>query len=44
MDVEIESRSPAQPGEKRFVSDGRWRWIVDGGGEAHASIAVTPAE
>jgi acyl-ACP thioesterase len=41
LDVEIEYRSPAQPGEKRLIAEGHWRWIVDGGGEAHASIAIS---
>jgi acyl-ACP thioesterase len=43
IDVEIEYRSPAQPGEKRLLRDGEWRWIIDGGGEPHASIAIAPA-
>ena len=46
LDVEIEFRSPAQPGEKLFVRSGRHRWIVDPAGELHASIAIgeqTPA-
>jgi acyl-ACP thioesterase len=40
IDVEIEHRSPAQPGEKRVVRDGPWRWIVDPGGEVHASLFI----
>jgi acyl-ACP thioesterase len=40
LDVEIEFRSPAQPGEKLFVRNGRHRWIVDPSGELHASIAL----
>jgi len=43
MDLEIEYRSPAQPGDKLFVRDGRWRWIV-GEDEINASIAITPAD
>jgi hypothetical protein len=37
--VEIEFRSPAQPGEKLVLSDGARRWIV-GDGETHASIVM----
>jgi acyl-ACP thioesterase len=33
IDVEIEHRTPAQPGDKRVLSDGAWRWILDPGGE-----------
>jgi acyl-ACP thioesterase len=44
IDVEIEYRAPAQPGEKRLIADGQWRWIVDGGGEAHASIVIAGAD
>ncbi len=40
LDVEMEFRSPAQPGEKLFVRSGRHRWIVDPSGELHASIAL----
>lgn len=39
LDVEIEFRSPAQPGEKMVLAEGSRRWIVDGG-ETHASIAI----
>lgn len=39
LDVEIEFRSPAQPGEKLVLSDGARRWIV-GDGETHASIVM----
>lgn len=42
IDVEIEYRSPAQPGEQRVLLDGPWRWIVSVGGETHASIIVDP--
>ena len=39
-DVEIEYRSPAQPGEMRILrQDGR-RWIVSPDGETHASIII----
>ena len=40
VDVEIEFRTPAQPGEKRVLRDGDRRWIVSGDGEPHASIHV----
>ena len=39
LDVEIEFRSAAQPGEMLVLSDGARRWIV-GDGETHASIMV----
>ena len=39
LDVEIEFRSPAQPGEKLVLSDGARRWIV-GDGETNASIVI----
>ena len=39
IDVEIEFRTAAQPGEKLVLSDGALRWIV-GDGETHASIMV----
>jgi acyl-ACP thioesterase len=40
IDVEVEYRAPAQPGEKVVLRDGNRRWIVDGEGETHASILV----
>jgi acyl-ACP thioesterase len=40
LDVEIEFRSPAQPGEKLILRDGSRRWIVDAGGETHASLWI----
>ena len=40
LDVEIEYRTPAQPGSKRVVSDGDYRWIVGEDGELHASIRL----
>lgn len=43
IDVEIEYRSPAQPGEQRVLREGAWRWIVGAGGETHASIIVGSA-
>lgn len=40
LDVEIEFRAPAQPGEKRIVRDRNRRWILGEGDEIHASIAI----
>jgi acyl-ACP thioesterase len=40
LDVEIEYRSPAQPGDKLILRDGSRRWIVGADGETHASVAV----
>jgi acyl-ACP thioesterase len=40
LDVEIEYRAPAQPGAKRVVSNGSYRWIVGDGDELHASIRM----
>jgi acyl-ACP thioesterase len=40
IDAEIEYRTPAQAGEKHFRRDGEWRWILDPGGEVHASMLV----
>lgn len=40
MDVEIEHRTPAQPGDKRVLREGARRWIVDLGGEVHASMVI----
>jgi acyl-ACP thioesterase len=42
IDVEIEYRSPAQPGEQRVLQNGGRRWIVSSSGETHASIIVRP--
>ena len=39
LDVEIEFRSAAQPGDKVMLRDGARRWIV-GDGETHASILL----
>jgi acyl-ACP thioesterase len=38
LDVEIEYRTPAQPGAKRVVRHGDYRWIVGDDDELHASI------
>jgi acyl-ACP thioesterase len=42
IDVEIEFRTPCQPGEKRLLRQGARRWIVDGE-EIHASVLVADA-
>jgi acyl-ACP thioesterase len=41
IDVEMEFRNPAQPGEKLVLGDGERRWIVDGDGDVHASVVLT---
>jgi acyl-ACP thioesterase len=43
IDVEVEYRAPAQPGTKKIVRQGGWRWIVGQDGELHASIAIAIA-
>lgn len=43
IDVELEFRTPAQPGPKRIVSAGDHRWIVDPAGELHASLLISAA-
>jgi acyl-ACP thioesterase len=43
IDVEIEFRTPSQPGEKLVLRDGDRRWIVSADGETHASIVVAAA-
>ncbi len=40
IDVEIEYRSPAQPGDKLVLRNGARRWIVSPDGETHASLLV----
>ena len=40
IDLEIEYRSPAQPGETRVLRDGTRRWIVSPEGETYASIII----
>jgi acyl-ACP thioesterase len=44
IDVEIEHRSAAQPGEKVVLRDGTFRWIVSADGEIHASLIVINQE
>jgi acyl-ACP thioesterase len=40
IDVELEFRTPCQPGEKILLRDGARRWIVGGEGETHASMLL----
>jgi len=40
IDVEIEYRSPAQPGDMLVLRDGPRRWIVGGEAETHASLII----
>jgi acyl-ACP thioesterase len=40
LEVELEHRSPAQPGEKLILGAGSRRWIVDPAGELHASLLI----
>ena len=40
IDVEIEYRSPAQPGVMRVLRDGARRWIVNSEEEIHASLII----
>jgi acyl-ACP thioesterase len=44
IDVEIEYRSPAQPGEKAVLRNGTRRWILSPDGETHASLIVINRE
>ncbi|MFZ1995039.1 MAG: acyl-ACP thioesterase domain-containing protein [Solirubrobacteraceae bacterium] len=44
VDVEIEYRTPAQPGAKRVVRHGSYRWIVGDDDELHASIRLGGAD
>jgi hypothetical protein len=44
MDVEIEYRSPAQPGEKTLLRHGARRWIISPDGETHASLIVVDGQ
>jgi acyl-ACP thioesterase len=44
LDVEIEYRAPAQPGAKRVLRNGGYRWIVGDGDELHASIRLGAAD
>jgi acyl-ACP thioesterase len=40
LDVELEYRTPAQPGDKRVLQSGDRRWIVGSDGELHASFRL----
>ena len=40
IDVEIEFRTPSQPGEKQILTIGPRRWITNGNGEVHASVLI----
>lgn len=40
IDVEIEYRSPAQPGDMLVLREGPRRWIVSGDDETHASLII----
>jgi acyl-ACP thioesterase len=40
FDAEMEFRTPAQPGEKRVLRDGRQRWVIGSEGEVHASVVL----
>ena len=42
LDVEIEYRSPAQPGDKVVLRNGTCRWILGPDGETHASLIILP--
>jgi len=40
IDAEMEFRTPAQPGEKRYLSAGNRRWLTAEDGELHASLLI----
>ena len=40
LDVELEFRTPAQPGTFAVLAEGRRRWVVAEAGEVHASFAL----
>ena len=42
IDVELEFRTPAQPGEHAVLRDGARRWVVAGDGTVHASFLLGP--
>jgi acyl-ACP thioesterase len=45
LEVEMEHRSPAQPGEHLLLGAGPWRWIASADGEVHASaLTAHPAK
>jgi acyl-ACP thioesterase len=41
IDVEVEYRTPAQPGTKRLLRNGSRRWIAGDDGEVHASAVIS---
>jgi acyl-ACP thioesterase len=41
IDVEMEFRNPAQPGEKLVLGNGARRWIVAADGDVHASVVLS---
>ena len=41
IDVEMEFRNAAQPGQKLVLGDGARRWIVGGDGDVHASVVMS---
>jgi len=40
IDLEMEFRTPAQPGHKRWLADGQRRWLCGDEGELHASLLI----
>jgi acyl-ACP thioesterase len=40
LDVDLEYRTPAQPGDKRMLRSGERRWIVGADDEVHASFEI----
>jgi acyl-ACP thioesterase len=40
VDVELEFRTPAQPGEHAVLRDGAHRWVVAADGAVHASFLL----
>jgi acyl-ACP thioesterase len=40
IDVEVEYRTPSQPGDKLVLGNGTYRWIVGEDGETHASLVL----
>jgi acyl-ACP thioesterase len=42
VDVELEFRTPAQPGTFSVIAAGGWRWVVADGGAVVASFALGP--
>jgi acyl-ACP thioesterase len=42
LDIEIEFREPAQPGDATLLTAPGWAWVVGAKGEVHASIGGLP--